>query len=216
MTETNKLFDNIMWLARAKDNVLTLFTSKPEKGSDGWVSSFEKGTFITLGDKSMKKYPNIKWEDKEPTEVLLLPFGKEHSTELETSVIESSVIEPKDNEKKSDSIWISKDEANPTVEWYAKRTIGRAAYGKAYCYLFTDNHGKVSVGTSTDMYTDLDNDRHLDKNYYLSYSEARDIADRKNETIIAKDDKDNLFGKDLAKQIKKEVNHVPFFRPRRK
>lgn len=53
-----------MWIARNSDNSLCLFYgSKPQKSIYSWNGVIE---FIEL-DSSL--FPEVKWEDKEPTEV---------------------------------------------------------------------------------------------------------------------------------------------------
>jgi len=55
------------WIARNKSNTIAIYGSKPEKTRSGdWIA---KGfDFFCLKDNS---YPQVKWEDKEPTKVEL-------------------------------------------------------------------------------------------------------------------------------------------------
>lgn len=57
-----------MWLARDKDGELFLFTSKPEKRSILWDSISARKNFMFIEDL----FPEVKWEDEEPTEVELI------------------------------------------------------------------------------------------------------------------------------------------------
>ena len=52
-----------MWVARDKNNWLYLYTEKPEKGRNEWDSDED-----TIEINS-SLFPEVKWEDKEPTEV---------------------------------------------------------------------------------------------------------------------------------------------------
>lgn len=55
------------WIARSKSSVIAMYGSKPEKTRSGsWIA---KGfDFFCLKDNL---FPQVKWEDKEPTEVEL-------------------------------------------------------------------------------------------------------------------------------------------------
>lgn len=195
-----------MWLARAKDKVLTLFSECPRKGEEGWIASFKDGTFITIGDTSMKKYPNVKWEDDEPVEVILLPFGKAHEAELKTS----KIVFDGTPENNPQATAISTEEVRP-MPVYASRTRPRASYGQQYCYLWTTKDGKYEIGYKKDVRDDIDNDRHIDGNYYISFTEARDIADMKNEITPPKKTNGNVYRNDLAavlNRLKKAMNNA--------
>ena len=56
------------WVARSKSGAVAMYGSKPEKTRSGsWIA---KGfNFFCLKDNS---FPQVKWEDKEPTKVELI------------------------------------------------------------------------------------------------------------------------------------------------
>lgn len=53
-----------MWIARDKDGSLWIYNEKPKKCDVGWLD--EKLTYSSI---SSELFPDIKWEDDEPTEV---------------------------------------------------------------------------------------------------------------------------------------------------
>lgn len=53
-----------MWVARDSDGIICLFDWKPKKCKKAWYS--DKGQITILEDKM---FPEVKWEDEEPTEV---------------------------------------------------------------------------------------------------------------------------------------------------
>lgn len=61
---------NIIWVARDRDDCLSLFIAKPEKKNDTWIPY--EGEWSIIPDEL---FPNIssqvKWEDEEPTKVEL-------------------------------------------------------------------------------------------------------------------------------------------------
>lgn len=58
----------IMWVARDKDGYLFLYGEKPKKEFSSWVSPECFNLFILDVDL----FPEVKWEDEEPTEVELI------------------------------------------------------------------------------------------------------------------------------------------------
>lgn len=61
----------IMYVARDKDGDLFLHGEKPYKYQNGWRTDIhEKMFIITWLPSSM--FPEVKWEDEEPTEVELI------------------------------------------------------------------------------------------------------------------------------------------------
>ena len=60
------------WAARDKDETLCIFLDKPEKGQSSWYNR-PHGEFATInkfyGD--LYSFPNVQWEDMEPTKVEL-------------------------------------------------------------------------------------------------------------------------------------------------
>lgn len=58
-----------MWIARDKDGTLNLYLSKPEfKVEDIWASVAPHGWY---GQLPSNLYPEVKWEDEEPRELVL-------------------------------------------------------------------------------------------------------------------------------------------------
>ena len=68
-----------MWIARDLDGDLYLYDIKPEKGNIQWqIPCNESGIIAMLDSES---FPNVKWEDEEPTEVDIVPkSSKEYNT----------------------------------------------------------------------------------------------------------------------------------------
>lgn len=64
-----------MYIARDKDGDLLLFTERPVKANDGefWQPTKHRFDWIRL-DPSL--FPEVKWEDEEPTEVELVKKEK--------------------------------------------------------------------------------------------------------------------------------------------
>ena len=56
------------WIARDEDNYLGLYTSKPIKNEYGWQIDSQNADFMILKNTL---FPQVKWEDDEPTEVEL-------------------------------------------------------------------------------------------------------------------------------------------------
>lgn len=59
-----------MWIARDKNGLLYLHEKKPVKTNYGWYNP--KGVTILPTDT----FPEIKWEDEEPRELILKPIKK--------------------------------------------------------------------------------------------------------------------------------------------
>lgn len=59
-----------MWVARDKNDKLYVYRNKPIKSVDEWKLSYENGKIHTLSI-SNELFPSVKWEDKEPTRVVL-------------------------------------------------------------------------------------------------------------------------------------------------
>lgn len=57
----------IMWVARDKDSTINISYSKPTKGQTLWIP--DDGILIEL---PIDMFPQVKWEDEEPTEVELI------------------------------------------------------------------------------------------------------------------------------------------------
>lgn len=56
-----------MWVARDKDYTINISYSKPTKGQTLWIP--DDGILIEL---PTDMFPQVKWEDEEPTEVELI------------------------------------------------------------------------------------------------------------------------------------------------
>ena len=63
-----------MWIARDKDGELYLFSKKPYKKEEFWNMSW--GT-ITVLQLPSELFPEVKWEDEEPRELVLKPIKEE-------------------------------------------------------------------------------------------------------------------------------------------
>ena len=59
--------EEIMWLARDRDEELWLFSQKPSKLKGSWASIL--GT--RRGELPSTMFPEVKWSDDEPTKVKL-------------------------------------------------------------------------------------------------------------------------------------------------
>lgn len=55
------------WVARDKDGMLYLYLAKPRKNQSKWLPNI-RFDFIEL---SREFFPEVKWEDEEPTEVTI-------------------------------------------------------------------------------------------------------------------------------------------------
>ena len=62
-----------MYVARDENNYLYLYTNKPKKSSDGYWYS-EKGDVMDISDLA---FPEVKWSDEEPRELILKPIKEE-------------------------------------------------------------------------------------------------------------------------------------------
>lgn len=60
-----------MWIARDENDSLWLFEEKPYKYKSLW------GSNSTMYSINEKLFPEIKWEDEEPRELVLKPIKKE-------------------------------------------------------------------------------------------------------------------------------------------
>lgn len=62
-----------LWIARDKDGDLYLYTRKPEKVEEYWTVEWPHAYYQFNTDL----FPEVKWEDDEPTEVELKIVKKE-------------------------------------------------------------------------------------------------------------------------------------------
>lgn len=60
-----------MWIARDKDGDLFLYGDKPYKYHNGWRTDIDKKMFVITWIPPYM-FPEVKWEDEEPTEVELI------------------------------------------------------------------------------------------------------------------------------------------------
>lgn len=60
------------WIARDKSGILFMYTCKPLKGKscEAWYISDDGHGGVGI-EMDTKKFPQVKWEDEEPTEVEL-------------------------------------------------------------------------------------------------------------------------------------------------
>ena len=63
-----------MWIARDKDGILGFYFNKPIKGINEWSPMFEDENYVAV-DSNM--FPEVKWEDEEPRELVLKPIKEE-------------------------------------------------------------------------------------------------------------------------------------------
>lgn len=63
-----------MWIARDKDGSLWFFYEKPTKEKYVWLSGFGIGAQFRINEKL---FPEVKWEDEEPRELVLKPIKDE-------------------------------------------------------------------------------------------------------------------------------------------
>lgn len=57
------------WIARNINGDLNVYTDEPHKGNNIWhLEIFNKGRYFAI---QRQAFPQVKWEDKEPTEVEL-------------------------------------------------------------------------------------------------------------------------------------------------
>ena len=61
------------WIARDKNGELTFYETKPIKVIESgiWTCSESDNITTLFGDEFLFKFPEVKWEDEEPTEVEL-------------------------------------------------------------------------------------------------------------------------------------------------
>ena len=57
----------IRYLARDKDGTLCAYSHKPKRAHDVWLCSGSGTTYIYLPNSITNAFPQITWEDKEPT-----------------------------------------------------------------------------------------------------------------------------------------------------
>lgn len=66
-----------MWIARDKNGLLYIYNHKPSKGKEVWIENpKDEGTY-SMHIISKDCFPEVKWEDKEPRELVLKPINEE-------------------------------------------------------------------------------------------------------------------------------------------
>lgn len=67
------------WVARDEDGMLYLYLAKPRKNQSKWLPNI-RFEFIEL---SRESFPEVKWEDEEPTELTFTVKSKmKHETKI--------------------------------------------------------------------------------------------------------------------------------------
>ena len=59
-----------MWIARDSSGLLYVYTRKPIKGNKAWIPSLDKEE-PGCCNIPYRLFPEIKWEDEEPRELIL-------------------------------------------------------------------------------------------------------------------------------------------------
>lgn len=60
-----------MWIARDSDDALYIYKDKPERGNEVWITNGQLG----IVDEDL--FPEVKWSDPEPRELVLKPINEE-------------------------------------------------------------------------------------------------------------------------------------------
>ena len=68
-----------MWLARDKDGRLIIYNTKPIKYDNlgAWGDINQNIKYMVLDDSKYDLFPEVKWSDKEPRELVLKPINEE-------------------------------------------------------------------------------------------------------------------------------------------
>lgn len=66
-----------MWIARDKNGLLYIYNHKPSKGKEVWVENLIAKGIDSLCPISKDSFPEVKWEDEEPRELILKPIKDE-------------------------------------------------------------------------------------------------------------------------------------------
>lgn len=59
-----------MWIARDEDGLVCIYDTKPVKDKHEWVIPNSTGSYSAI-DEELDGLEEIKWEDKEPRELIL-------------------------------------------------------------------------------------------------------------------------------------------------
>lgn len=58
--------------ARDKDGKLYIYTEKPYKAGEGWISDNISADYLfRISDKEASKFSDVKWQNKEPIKITL-------------------------------------------------------------------------------------------------------------------------------------------------
>lgn len=71
-----------MWVARDEDGILCFYNTKPRKEETRWNSNY---TAVVI---DCKLFPDVKWEDEEPTEVDIIPKNNQREKHEESKSID--------------------------------------------------------------------------------------------------------------------------------
>lgn len=76
-----------MWIARDKDNSLYLYNVKPAKSGDIW-RMIGQSTYGQAMEIDYNLFPEVKWEDKEPLKVDIVPKNNQREKHEESKFID--------------------------------------------------------------------------------------------------------------------------------
>ena len=65
------------WIARDKDGILCIYRHKPSKDKEVWVESPQDKGLDDMHVIPKDYFPEVKWEDEEPRELILKPIKDE-------------------------------------------------------------------------------------------------------------------------------------------
>lgn len=63
-----------MWVARDSDGMLCIYRYKPSKGREMWIKNPQDKELDGMRIIPEDCFPEVKWEDKEPRELILKPI----------------------------------------------------------------------------------------------------------------------------------------------
>ena len=62
------------WIARDKDGILCIYRHKPSKDKEVWVENPQDKGLDDMHVIPKDYFPEVKWEDEEPRELILKPI----------------------------------------------------------------------------------------------------------------------------------------------
>ena len=65
-----------MYVARDKDGLLFIYRHKPSKGKETWIENPQDIGLYDISFIPRDCFPEVKWEDEEPRELVLKPIKK--------------------------------------------------------------------------------------------------------------------------------------------